>query len=122
MIKGIKFVNVPVADQARALKFYTEKLGFLIATDQAMGPGGQRWIELRIPGADTMVTLFTPQGHEDRVGTFTGFSLWSDDVMGTYETLKSRGVEFTAPPKKEPWGTSVIFRDSEGNQLHIGSR
>jgi hypothetical protein len=31
-------------------------------------------------------------------------------------------VEFLAPPKKESWGSSVIFKDSEGNQLHIGSR
>jgi predicted enzyme related to lactoylglutathione lyase len=122
MIKGVKFINIPVADQARALKFYTEKLGLAIATDQEMGPGGQRWIELRIPGAETRLSLFTPPGHEDRVGTFVPLSLWSDDVEGTYETLRARGVEFVAPPKREPWGTSVIFRDSEGNQLHIGSR
>jgi predicted enzyme related to lactoylglutathione lyase len=121
MIKGIKFVNIPVADQARALKFYTEKLGFTIATDQPMGPSGQRWIELKIPGADTRVSLFTPPGHEDRVGTFVPFSLWADDVDGTYETLKARGVAFLAPPKKEPWGTSVMFKDSEGNSLHLGS-
>jgi predicted enzyme related to lactoylglutathione lyase len=121
MIKGIKFVNIPVADQARALKFYTEKLGFTIGTDQPMGPSGQRWIELKIPGADTRVSLFTPPGQQDRVGTFVPISLWADDVDGTYETLKSRGVEFLAPPKKEPWGTSVIFKDSEGNSLHLGS-
>jgi len=122
MIKGIKFVNIPVRDQARALEFYTRKLGFTIATDQEHGPGGQRWIELRIPGAETMVSLFTPPGHEDRVGTFVPLSLWADDVDGTYETLKARGVEFLAPPKKEPWGTSVILKDSEGNRLHVGSR
>lgn len=122
MIKGIKFVNIPVRDQARALAFYTEKLGFTVATNQPMGPGGQRWIELKIPGAETRVSLFTPEGHEDRVGTFVPLSLWADDVEGTYETLRARGVEFAAPPKKEPWGTSVIFKDSEGNSLHIGSR
>jgi predicted enzyme related to lactoylglutathione lyase len=121
MIKGIKFVSVPVADQARALKFYTEKLGFAIGTDQEMGPG-RRWIELRIPGAETLISLFTPPGHEDRVGTYVPLSLWADDVIATYETLKARGVEFLAPPKKEPWGTSVMFKDSEGNRLHIGSR
>ena len=121
MIKGIKFVNIPVRDQARALAFYTETLGLLVATNQPMGGGGQRWIELKIPGADTRVALFTPPGHEDRVGTFVPLSLWSDDVQGTYETLRARGVEFLAPPKKEPWGTSVIFKDSEGNQLHLGS-
>jgi catechol 2,3-dioxygenase-like lactoylglutathione lyase family enzyme len=122
MIKGIKFVSIPVADQTRALRFYTEKLGFTVNTDQPMGPKGSRWIELRIPGAETLITLFTPPGHEDRIGTFVPLSLWADDVVGTYETLKARGVEFTALPKKEPWGTSVIFKDSEGNQLHLGSR
>ena len=122
MIKGIKFVGIPVRDQDRALAFYTEKLGFTIATDQPMGPGQQRWIELKIPGADTGVTLFTPPGQEDRVGTFVNFSLYSNDVEKTYAALKERGVEFVAPPKKEPWGTSVIFKDSEGNQLHLGSR
>ena len=122
MIKGIKFVNIPVADQARALAFYTEMLGFTVATNQPMGPHGARWIELKIPGADTRVSLFTPPGHEDRVGTFVPLSLWADDVEGTYGTLRARGVEFLSPPKKEPWGTSVIFKDSEGNQLHLGSR
>ena len=38
MIKGIKFVNIPVSDQERALAFYTEKLGFAVATNQPMGP------------------------------------------------------------------------------------
>jgi predicted enzyme related to lactoylglutathione lyase len=122
MIKGIKFVNIPVGDQGRALAFYTEKLGFTIATDQAMGPAGQRWIELRIPGAETRVSLFTPPGHEDRIGTFVPLSLWADDVVATYEVLSARGVEFVAPPKQEPWGTSVIFKDPDGNQLHLGSR
>ena len=121
MIKGIKFVGIPVRDQDRALAFYTEKLGFRVVTDQPMGPG-QRWIELKIPGAETGISLFTPPGHEDRVGTFANFSFHSSDVDKTYEELKARGVEFNAPPKKEPWGTSVIFRDPDGNQLHIGSR
>jgi len=122
MIKGIKFVNIPVRDQGRALAFYTETLGCSVATDQAMGPGGQRWIELKIPGAETRISLFTPPGHEERVGSFLPLSLWADDVDATYQTLKARGVEFLAPPKKEPWGTSVIFKDSEGNQVHLGSR
>jgi catechol 2,3-dioxygenase-like lactoylglutathione lyase family enzyme len=121
MIRGIKFVNIPVRDQAKALAFYTDKLGFTIATDQPMGEG-LRWIELRIPGADTRVTLFTPPGHEHLIGTFQGFSLWSDDVVGTYEELRAKGVEFEAPPKRESWGTSVTLVDPDGNKLHIGSK
>ena len=38
MITHVKFVGIPVRDQQRALEFYTEKLGFAIATDQPMGP------------------------------------------------------------------------------------
>ena len=48
MIKQIKFVSIPVADQNRALDFYTDKLGFTIITDQPFDEK-QRWIELRIP-------------------------------------------------------------------------
>jgi len=48
MIRGIKFACVPTRDRDRALKFYTEKLGFRVMTDQPFG--AQRWIELGIPG------------------------------------------------------------------------
>src|ERR1700676_4203138 len=73
MIKRIKFIGIPVHDQDRALAFYTGKLGFRILTDQQFSPT-QRWIELTIPGAETGVVLFTPEGHEDRIGTFLNTS------------------------------------------------
>ena len=40
MIRGVKIVSIPVRNQDVSLKFYTEKLGFKVATDQEMGPGG----------------------------------------------------------------------------------
>ena len=43
MIKSVKFVGIPVADQDRALEFYTRRLGFEVLTDQPMGET-QRWI------------------------------------------------------------------------------
>jgi predicted enzyme related to lactoylglutathione lyase len=121
VIKAIKFVSIPVHDQQRALEFYTRKLGFQIMTDQAFGPG-QRWIELGIVGADTGVVLFTPPGQEDRVGAFSGISFVTDSVEKTHAELSARGVEFTQAPKKEKWGTSAIFKDSEGNQFVIGTK
>jgi predicted enzyme related to lactoylglutathione lyase len=121
MIKGIKFVGIPVRDQDRALAFYTKKLGMQIVTDQPMG-GGQRWIELKIPGTETGIALFTPPGHEDRIGSFVNLSFASGDVKATYAELTSRGVEFVQPPKKEPWGESAIFKDPDGNSFVIGSR
>jgi predicted enzyme related to lactoylglutathione lyase len=121
MIKGIKFVSVPVRDQEKALEFYTRKLGFTVFTDQPFSEK-QRWIELAIPSAQTGVVLFTPDGHEDRIGSFTGISLAADDVQTTYEQLTAKGVEFLKPPKKEDWGTSAIFKDQDGNQFILSSR
>jgi predicted enzyme related to lactoylglutathione lyase len=121
MIKAIKFTSIPVRNQDHALEFYTKKLGFQIVTDQPFN-GQQRWIELGIPGAKTGVTLFTPPGHEDRVGSFTGISFECDDVQKTYEELSAKGVEFVMPPKTEPWGTAAIFKDLDGNQFVLSSR
>jgi predicted enzyme related to lactoylglutathione lyase len=120
MIKRIKFLGIPVRDQDRALRFYTQKLGLRILTDQEFSEK-QRWIELSIPGAETGVTLFTPDGQEDRIGTFVNTSWEVDNVEKTYEELLGRGVEFAGPPEKQPWGTFVILKDSEGNQIVLGS-
>ena len=121
MIRGVKFVSVPVRDQDAALKFYTEALGFRIMTDQPFSET-QRWIELSIPGAETGVVLFTPEGQEDRIGSFQPMSLWCDDVFATADVLKQRGVTFVQEPKKEIWGSSAIFADGEGNKFVLGSR
>jgi predicted enzyme related to lactoylglutathione lyase len=120
MITRLKFMGIPVRDQAAQLKFYTEKLGFQILTDQALGE--QRWIELKIPRAETSIVLFTPPGHEDRVGTFVNCSLACDNVQQTYEQLIGRGVEFVQPPTEQPWGTYAMFKDADGNQLVLSSR
>ena len=120
MIRKLKFASIPVLDQDRALEFYTTKLGFTLVTDQPMGPG-RRWIELRPSRGDAGVALFTPPGHEARVGTFTGISMECDDVNKTYEELVAMGVEFAKPPKRESWGVSAILMDSEGNQIVLSS-
>ena len=121
MVKRIKFLGIPVRDQDRALRFYTEKLEFRISTDQEMSDS-QRWIELAIPGAETGIVLFTPQGHEDRIGTFVNTSWEVDNVEKTYSELLARGVEFEKPPQKQPWGMFAIMKDSEGNQIVLASR
>ena len=94
MIKQIKFVSIPVADQNRALDFYTDKLGFTIITDQPFDEK-QRWI---VP-----------------------MSYACDDIDKTYEELKGRGVEFEGPPQKQPWGKYAMFKDSEGNRFVLSA-
>jgi catechol 2,3-dioxygenase-like lactoylglutathione lyase family enzyme len=121
MIRGIKLASIPVRDQDASLKFYTEKLGFKVATDQPFNEK-QRWIELQIPGADTRFVLFTPDGHESRIGGFQPMTFWCDDVFATSSQLKTKGVEFMVDPKKEVWGTMAIFKDVDGNQFVLSSR
>jgi catechol 2,3-dioxygenase-like lactoylglutathione lyase family enzyme len=121
MIKHIKFASVPVSDQDRALRFYTEKLGFAVHTDKPFNDQ-QRWIELRIPGAETRLVLFTPDGHEDRIGSFAALSFEADDVASAYEELSRRGVEFAGPPKSAEWGSFAIFKDPDGNSFVLSSR
>jgi predicted enzyme related to lactoylglutathione lyase len=120
MIRGIKFVDIPVTDQDVALKFYTESLGMKVATDQPFNEK-QRWIELMIPGAETGIALFTPDGHEKRIGEFQSISFWCDDVFATAEAMKRKGVVFTREPATESWGSAAIFKDPDGNQFVLSS-
>jgi predicted enzyme related to lactoylglutathione lyase len=121
MIRGIKFVSIPVRNQDVALKFYTEALGLKVVTDQPFTET-QRWIELLIPGAQTGIALFTPEGHENRIGEFQSIAFWCDDVFATAKVLKSKGVAFAQEPKNEPWGSIAVLKDPDGNQFALSSK
>jgi catechol 2,3-dioxygenase-like lactoylglutathione lyase family enzyme len=120
MIKGVKFVSIPVADQDRALAFYTGKLGFRLMTDQPFSDE-QRWIELGIPGADTRLVLFR-FGDSPKPGGQMNLTFWSSDVEATVAELKSKGVKITMEPKREDWGTAAGFEDVDGNSFILSSR
>jgi predicted enzyme related to lactoylglutathione lyase len=120
VITHVKFVGIPTSDQQRSLRFYTELMGFEVSTDQPFDDK-QRWIELRIANSPTRFVLFTPEGHENRIGTFFNGSLACDDVTATYRQLSARGVEFVKPPEKQPWGEFAIFKDPDGNQFVLSS-
>jgi catechol 2,3-dioxygenase-like lactoylglutathione lyase family enzyme len=120
VIKAIKFVGVPVSDQQRALDFYTKTLGFRVITDQPFDDK-QRWIELGIGRSSSGITLFTPEGQENRIGSFTGISFVADDVEATYDELAAKGVNFIQKPEKADWGTAAVFADPDGNQFVLGS-
>ena len=121
MITHVKFVSVPTRDQDAALRFWTEKVGFALMTDQPFSDR-QRWIELSIRDSDTRLVLFTPDGQEDRVGGFFNGAFACDDVEATWRQLSERGVEFVAEPQKQPWGTFAMFSDPDGNRFVLSSR
>ena|SRR5438067_5438796 len=120
MISHVKFVSIPTTDQDRALKFWTEQVGFKVLTDQPFNDK-QRWIELRIGSSDTGVVLFTMDGGLQPGCPFNG-SLACNNVEQTHQELSARGVEFVAPPTKQPWGTFAMFKDPDGNTFVLSSR
>jgi len=101
MITHVKFVSIPTTDQDRAVKFWTEQVGFTLMTDQPFSEK-QRWIELKVGSSDTRLVLFTPDGQEERIGSFFNGALACDDVEATRRQLSERGVEFDSPPQKQP--------------------
>jgi predicted enzyme related to lactoylglutathione lyase len=121
MITHVKFVSIPTRDQDRALAFWTEKVGFAVMTDQPFDEK-QRWIELGIGDSDTRFVLFTPEGQEERIGSFFNGSLACDDVEATWRQLSERGVEFDGPPQKQPWGIFAMMKDPDGNRFVLSSR
>jgi len=121
MIRGIKFVTVPVRNQKQAVKFYTEKLGFRVLTDQPFDDE-QHWIELGISGSESKLVLFTADWQESHIGKQQPVTFWSDDVHATAKVLKSRGVDFVMEPTTEAWGTAAVFQDQDGNQFALSSK
>jgi predicted enzyme related to lactoylglutathione lyase len=120
MISHVKFVSIPTRDQDRALKFWTDRVGFRVLTDQPFNEK-QRWIELRVGSSETRFVLFSMDNGPQPGGQFNG-ALGCDNVEQTYQELVAKGVEFTGPPQKQPWGTFAIFTDPDGNQFVLSSR
>lgn len=119
MLKFVKFAELPVVDQDRALSFYTEKLGLQVAQD-APYKDEWRWIELAMPGAETHI-LLTQQTREAKSDT-PRLVIITDDVDDAYRKLSARGVVFTKEPTKAPWNPGQTFaqlQDSEGNGIVI---
>lgn len=121
MLKCVKFTELPVVDQDRALDFYTEKLGLRVAQD-APYKDDWRWIELAVPGAETHILLTQQTGEAKSDAPRLVFI--ADDVEAAYRKLSARGVVFTKEPGKAPWNPCQTFaqlRDSEGNAIVIST-
>jgi len=121
MISHVKFVSIPTRDQDRAVKFWTERVGFRVLTDQPFDDK-QRWIELRIGSSETRFVLFMFDEQGLQPGKPFNGALACDNVERTYQELVAKGVEFTAEPQKQPWGTFAVFKDPDDNQFVLSSK
>ena len=125
MIK-IFATSVPVDDQAKALTFYTEKLGFIKKKDIPMGE--HRWLTLVSPAEQNGVELLLePMGFEPTIAyqkalkdsgiPWTAFDV--TDIQAEYERLVALGVEFSVPPKEAGPVMYAILDDTCGNNIQL---
>ena len=118
--------SVPVDDQAKALQFYTEVLGFVKKTDVSMGE--YRWLTVVSPDAyDGVELLLEPMGfpparayqrqlHDAKI-PWTMFGV--DDLQAEYERLKAKGVSFSMPPTPAGPVKIAVFEDTCGNLIQM---
>jgi catechol 2,3-dioxygenase-like lactoylglutathione lyase family enzyme len=124
----IKLTSVSIDDYDKALKFYTEVLGFLKKRDIPLG-NGARWITVVSPDdPDGTELLLEPNADYPAMKMlkeslvrdgipFTAFQV--DDIQGEYARLKKLGVEFTMEPTNMGPTSAAVFNDTCGNLIQM---
>ncbi len=122
----IKLTKVYVDDQEKALRFYSDGLGFVKKADFSQGPF--RWLtvasaeepdgtELQLalndnPAAKAYQQAIFEQGQPAAM-------FFTDDVQGDYERIKARGANFTMPPTQVTGSTIAQLNDTCGNLIQL---
>jgi predicted enzyme related to lactoylglutathione lyase len=122
----IKLTSVYVDDQEKALRFYTEVLGFAKKADFSKGPF--RWLTVASPedpdGTELQLALNdNPAAKAYQQAMFQqglpAAMFYTDDVKDDYERTRARGAEFTMPPTEVTGSTIAMLNDTCGNLIQI---
>jgi predicted enzyme related to lactoylglutathione lyase len=122
----IKLTSIYVDDQEKALRFYTEVLGFAKKTDFSQGP--YRWLTVASPEDLDGIELQLAKNDNPAAKTYQQALLqqgqpaamfFTDDIKADYERIKARGGEFTMPPTDVTASTIAMLKDTCGNIIQI---
>ena len=122
----IKLTSLMVDDQDKALRFYTDVLGYTKKNDFTNGP--YRWLTVASPedpdGTELQLALDdNPAGKAYQQALFQqgqpAAMFFTDDVNAEYERIKANGAEFTMPPTEVTGSTIAQLNDTCGNLLQI---
>jgi catechol 2,3-dioxygenase-like lactoylglutathione lyase family enzyme len=123
--QSIRAVSLLVRDYDEAIAFFTGCLRFDLVEDTPLGDG-KRWVLVAPPGAHGAALLLARAAtaeQEGRIGNQTGGRVFlfvhTDDFWRDYHEMKSRGVRFTEEPRREAYGTVVVFLDLYGNKWDL---
>lgn len=132
MIRKMSHATIFVDNQEEALAFYRDMLGFVVHTDAMVGEDF-RWLTMNVPDQpDFEIVLMEPKpGMLMDEATATqlraimdkgvlGAGVFNtDDCRGTYEEMKSKGVQFAPEPAERPYGIEAVFKDNSGNWFSL---
>jgi predicted enzyme related to lactoylglutathione lyase len=123
MISAIGKVVVPVDDQESAKRFWTEMVGFELATDEAYGD--ERWVEVSPPGDGSLLVLSPRPADQPRPEVpdalpHSPVLFTCSDIQQTQRELAERGIEFAAPPQRLRFGWWTMFVDQDGTRYALG--
>lgn len=122
----IKLTTIYVDDQEKALRFYTETVGFVKKAD--FSKGAFRWLTVTSgedpDGTELQLALNdNPAGAAYQQGLFRqeqpAAMFVTDDIQGDYQRMKGRGATFTMPPTDVTGSTIAILNDSCGNLIQL---
>ena len=122
----IKVMSIYVDDQEKALRFYTEILGFAKQADFSNGPF--RWLTVASPDAPDGPELQLALNDNPAAKTYQqamfqqgqpAALLFTDDVKSDYERIRAQGAEFTMPPTSVPGSTIAKLNDTCGNLIQL---
>jgi predicted enzyme related to lactoylglutathione lyase len=122
----LKLTSIYVDDQDKALRFYTEILGFAKKADFSQGPF--RWLTVASPeepdGAELQLAKNdNPAAKAYQQAIFQqgqpAAMFYTDDVQADYERMKARGAEFTTPPKDVTASKIAVLNDTCGNLIQV---
>ena len=122
----IKVTSIYVDDQGKALRFYTEVLGFAKKADFSQGPF--RWLTVASPeepdGTELQLALNdNPAAKTYQQAMFQqgqpAAMFFTDDVHADYERMKARGAEFTMPPADVTGSKIAMLNDTCGNLIQV---
>ena len=121
MQQHIAHIALLVNDYDEAIKFYTEKLHFIVLEDTLLSET-KRWVRIAPKGSTSFALLLAKAGNEEqqsRVGNQTGgrvfLFLYTDDFWRDHKNMQENGIIFVREPVKETYGTVAVFKDIYGN-------
>ena len=122
----IRLTSVYVDNLDKALRFYTEVLGFVKKADFSHGPF--RWLTVASPEEPDGTELQLALNDKPAAGAYQqamfqqgqpAAMFYTDDVKSDYERIKARGAEFTMPPTEVTGSTIAMLNDTCGNLIQI---